>query len=112
MGRPPAAGRGDVPRAPWLLGVIAWLSLSIMHPGINSPLAALAQVALYVSVLSPAFWAPLALTSSRQIGRLMALLFLINALSSTLGIAQVFRPERFNPPATSRRCITSSRERT
>src|SRR5262249_1029368 len=91
-------GAHSYPPRRWLLLTIAWLLLSILHPGINSPIAACAQVALYISVLSPAFWAPSVLVSSRQISRLMAILFLSNAFGSVLGIAQVYRPDTFNPP--------------
>ena len=94
--RPP--GAEAFPARPWLVFCSVWLGLSILHPNSYSLLAASAQAALYITILSPVFWAPLALTSSRQIGRLMALLFLCNALSAFLGIAQVFRPETFNPP--------------
>jgi hypothetical protein len=96
-GRRPAAA-DTFPARPWLLFCAGWLVLSIAHPNSFTIVAATAQVALYLSVLSPAFWAPLALTSSRQLSRLMALLFLCNALSSLVGVGQVFRPETFNPP--------------
>ena len=94
-GRP---GAESYPPRPWLIFVVAWLALSIFHPNSESLLSATAQTMLYVAVLAPAFWAPAALISSAQIGRLMAILFLCNSLSSVVGIGQVFRPETFNPP--------------
>jgi hypothetical protein len=86
------------PARPWLLACIAWLLLSIFHPNVYSLLTASAQVALYVAVLSPAFWAARALGEPSQLGRVIVLLFLCNALSAGVGVAQVFRPETFNPP--------------
>lgn len=97
-GRRPVRGAGSFPARPWLIFCAGWLALSIFHPNSYSVVAAAAQAALYLSVFSVAFWAPAALTSSRQLSRLMALLFLCNALSALVGVAQVFRPETFNPP--------------
>jgi len=94
--RPP--GSTSFPARPWLLFSFVWLGLSILHPNSCTITSAAAQVALYVAVASPAFWAPLAMTSRKQLGRVIALLFLCNALSSLVGVAQVFRPEIFNPP--------------
>src|SRR3954471_11884236 len=93
-----AAAADSFPARPWLLVATAWLALSVLHPNSYTIVAAAAQAALYIAVLAPAFWAPAALASPRQPGRLMALLFLCNALSSLVGVAQVFRPETFNPP--------------
>ena len=93
-----APGDATFPARPWLIFCVIWLALEIFHPNSYSLIAAAAQVTLYVSVLSPAFWAPSALNSSKQLGRVMAVLFLCNALSATLGMAQVFRPQTFNPP--------------
>jgi hypothetical protein len=97
-GTPGAVSGKSFPARPWLLGCIAWLILSIFHPNVYSLLTACAQVALYVAVLSPAFWAPQALGEPRQLGRVLGLLFLCNALSAAVGVAQVFRPDTFNPP--------------
>jgi hypothetical protein len=92
-----AAAR-SFPARPWLMFCTGWLVLSIFHPNGFSLVAASAQAMLYISVLSPAFWAPAALSAKQQIGRVMGLLFLCNALSSLVGVGQVFRPGTFNPP--------------
>lgn len=83
---------------PWLVFCAGWLVLSIAHPNSYTIPAAVAQVALYLAVMAPAFWAGPALDSHRQVTRVMAVLFLVNALSAALGVAQVFRPSTFNPP--------------
>ncbi len=85
------------PARPWLIGTMIWMTLSLAHPNSYSPVAALAQLMMYVSVLSPAMWATEAIASSRQINRVMTVLFLCNALSASLGVAQVFS-DRFYPP--------------
>ncbi|GAC1447704.1 MAG: hypothetical protein NVSMB9_30180 [Isosphaeraceae bacterium] len=86
------------PARPWLIFAIGWLTLSIAHPNSYSLVTAVGQVLLYLTVMSPAFWAGKVVETPRQISRLMAVLFLTNALSATLGLGQVFYPERLNPP--------------
>ncbi len=84
--------------APVMAGCLAWLFLSILHPTTNSPTSGFAQAMLYLAVFCPVFWAPRAIDAPRQLTRVMALLLLGNGLSSLLGVAQFYRPERFNPP--------------
>jgi hypothetical protein len=91
-------GADTFPANIWLKLVLGWLAIMIFHPGGNSLLAAFAQAILYLSILSPAFWAPAVLISPRQIGRIMTILFVCNALSAAVGLGQVFRPGTFNPP--------------
>ena len=86
------------PARPWLIGCALWLAVLIAHPGSYSLTAATAQVFLYIAVMSPAFWAGRLVESPRQIGRLLAVFFVCNALSSAVGLAQVYRPTTFNPP--------------
>lgn len=97
-GQKKATVSGSFPSRPWLIFCIVWLLLSLAHPNSYSPVAAFGHAMLYISILSPAFWASDAVTSPRQIVRVMAILFCCNALSASLGIGQVFYPERFNPP--------------
>ena len=91
-------GARSFPARPWLLVCMGWLTLSLAHPNIYSVVTAVGQVMLYITILSPAFWAGEAVRSPGQIGRIMAVLFLCNALSATLGFAQVRYPGRFDPP--------------
>jgi hypothetical protein len=97
-------GRGDrpggrsFPARPWLMFCTVWLTLSILHPDAYSLTTAIAQAALYVAILSPAFWAPAALESRLQLPRLLTILFLCSAASAVVGVGQVFLPSVFNPP--------------
>jgi hypothetical protein len=91
-------GAETFPATAWLKLATGWLLLMILHPGTRSPVAGLGQALFYISVFSPAFWAPGALASPRQLGRVMTILLLTNGFSSALGLAQVFRPGTFNPP--------------
>ena len=85
------------PARPWLIFSTGWLLLSIAHPSGYSIPASIGQAFLYISVLSPAFWAGESIDSPRQLNRIMAILFLCNALSASVGLAQVYS-DRFLPP--------------
>jgi hypothetical protein len=86
------------PAAPWLALCAGWLVASILHPNTNSITSGVAGAALNLAILSPALWGGAALKSSRQLGRLMALMMLCNAASALVGIGQFYRPDIFNPP--------------
>ena len=78
--------------------VITWLLLSLGHPNVYSLLAGFAHAVLYISILSPAFWASEAVNGTSHLKRVIALLFMCNALSALVGVGQVFYPDRLNPP--------------
>ena len=94
----PSPWAAGFPARPWLLFSAGWLTLSAFSPSVYSLPAGVTQAVYYLAIMSPAFWGGEALVSPRQIGRLMAVLFLCNALSATLGLGQVYYPERLNPP--------------
>jgi hypothetical protein len=98
LGAKKAPVTGRFPAKPWLLGCMAWLVLILLHPNSYAPMAALGHAVLYVAILSPAFWAGEAVRAPKQVGRVMAVLFLCNAASATVGLGQVFYPDRLNPP--------------
>ena len=61
--------------------VIIWLLLSLGHPNVYSLLAGFAHAVLYISILSPAFWASEAVNGTSHLKRVIALLFMCNALA-------------------------------
>ena len=91
-------GAASFPSSFWLKLIVGWLLLLILHWNTNSLIAGFAHALLYIAILSPAFWAPSALVSQRQVGRLMMILLVCNGLSALVGLGQVFRPGIFNPP--------------
>jgi hypothetical protein len=93
----PRPGR-RFPAIPWLAAAVGWLCVMILHPDGNTMVARVGHVALYTAILSPAFWAGMALTDSRQVGRLLKIMFVCNALGAAVGLGQVYRPDIFNPP--------------
>jgi hypothetical protein len=94
--RPGAAG--FFPARPWLVAVMVLLVLEMANPNTYSLKAGGAQLLLYLAVMSPAFWAGEALWSPRQFRRAMALLFLCNAASAGVGLAQVIQPGSYDVP--------------
>ena len=100
--RPGAARRADTfPARPWLIFCAVWLVVSVAHPNTYSLKTAVMQVVFYLSVMSPAFWVGPALETPRQFGRVVAVLFLCNAASATVGLGQALYPTRFNPPVVA-----------
>jgi len=96
------------PAGPWLLIALGYLGIMMMHPRTNSWMAGLAQIALYLAVLAPVFWAPGLVHGPRHLARLLVLLFICNGVNSCVGILQVYNPEvwmpeEFSPQVTSNR---------
>jgi hypothetical protein len=80
-----------------LLFFTAWIGVSVANPYVNSHLAAIAQLMLYVSVFAPVFWAPQQVRGERQLARLLWILLVCNGLNSCVGLLQVYDPERWQP---------------
>ena len=83
---------------PLLTVAAGWLALSVFHPTSNSLAAAVAEALLNISIFSPAFWAPALVTDTRQVRRLLMVIFACNVLGVMMGVGQVYRPNTFNPP--------------
>ncbi|MEO6809239.1 MAG: hypothetical protein ABI353_09035 [Isosphaeraceae bacterium] len=86
------------PAIPWLAAAAVWLCMSILHPGLNSPISGIAQVTLNLAIMAPAFWGGAAMSDPRQLTRLMLLLLVCNGASALMGIGQFYRPSIFDPP--------------
>ena len=108
-GRKVAGGRLYPPVFP-LMFIMGWLTLSIMHPTVNTLTSAMCAVGIIVGVFCPAFWAPASITDSRQLRRVVILLLMCNGASALMGIAQVYRPDTFRPPKIAMFEADSSRE--
>lgn len=86
------------PAVPLLIAGLVWMLISIGNPGTNSLRSGLAQIALVISVTSPVFWVNRVAIPPRRLTRVMVIVFGMNVLSTMLGLAQVYNPDRFNPP--------------
>ncbi|MEP7340601.1 MAG: hypothetical protein ABI977_22915 [Acidobacteriota bacterium] len=85
------------PATLWLVMVMIWLALMILHPTTNTTMAGTAQMLLYLSVLAPLFWAPGMVRQTRQLDRLLAILLVCNGVNSLVGVLQVYYPETWMP---------------
>jgi hypothetical protein len=90
------------PAAPWLLAALAVVALMIFHPSTNTVRAGFAQVALYLCVMAPVFWAPGVVRSPMHLRRLLTLLLICNGVNSIVGVLQVYDPARWLPQEFSR----------
>jgi hypothetical protein len=77
----------------WLM--VAWLCLQMLHPYLNTPLAGMAQIGLYVAILGPLVWANRLYVTLRTLRRLLLVFWAFHSLSALVGVLQVYMPERF-----------------
>jgi hypothetical protein len=90
------------PAQPWLLAAMVYVAAMILHPFTSSTLGGVAQVVLYVSVIAPVFWASAVVRSPDHLARLMTLLLVCNGINATVGVLQVYDPDRWMPQEMSR----------
>lgn len=89
------------PAERWLWAVFVCLSLMIVHPYTADLYAGAAQIALYVSIFCPLFWAPAYVRTPRQLTRLLVLLLICNGANAIVGVLQVYDPARWMPAELS-----------
>lgn len=80
----------------WLVASLALLGLNLLH-GTTHWLAGIAQVVFQACIAAPAFWMGRAVRTEAHLMRVVWVLFVASALSSVLGILQVYYPETFLP---------------
>lgn len=82
------------PAKPWAIAVLGIMALQLFwHPYINSVPAGVAQCLMYLAILAPLFWVSrLNLTESSFRG-LIYLMWGFHALSSIVGVLQIYQPE-------------------
>jgi hypothetical protein len=85
------------PSVPWLLAVLCYLGLMLMHPQTNSFLAGAAQIGLYLCIMSPIFWVPAFIKETARLKRVLWLLLLCNGINSFVGVMQVLYPYTWMP---------------
>jgi hypothetical protein len=89
------------PAERWLWAVFVCLSLMIAHPYTPDLYAGVAQIALYVSIFCPLFWAPEYVRTPHQLIRLLVLLLICNGANAMVGVLQVYDPARWMPAELS-----------
>ena len=72
-------------------------AVSLFHPTTNSWGAGLAQLTLYFAIFAPLLWVPGLNINTRQLQRLLLVLWSFGLLSAIVGVAQVYFPGKFQP---------------
>ena len=85
------------PSQVWLIAILFWLVAMVFHPTTNTPLAGIAQMGLYLAVMSPVFWAPGLVRNAKQLERLLVLLLICNGVNSLVGVLQAYDPATWMP---------------
>ena len=84
----------------WLVVSLGVLVLNLLHATTHST-AGLAQIVFQLSILAPALWMTRAVRTEKRLARMLWILFASSAISSLVGVLQVYYPERFLPPEFS-----------
>lgn len=84
----------------WLMASLGILVLNLLHASTHFA-AGVAQVVFQLSIVAPALWMTRAVRSEAKLARLLWIVFASSALSSVMGLLQVYYPEQFLPPEFS-----------
>lgn len=90
------------PARPWITAMLVLVGLMIFHPSTSTLAGGLASLGLYVCVVAPLYWAPGMVRTPTRLRRVMALLLVCNGLNASVGVLQVYDPERWLPDEFSR----------
>jgi hypothetical protein len=85
------------PAVPCLVVTIGYLCLMLLHPQTNSVVAGSAQIALYLSIMAPVFWAPSFVKSPERLRRVLWLMLVCNGINAFFGVMQVRDPGTWMP---------------
>ena len=83
-----------------LVLVLLLLIVQLFHPN-TAPLAGAAQVVMQFSIMAPIFWGGQAIESLFRLNRLIWVILSVSALSSAVGLLQVYFPDELMPPELS-----------
>jgi hypothetical protein len=84
----------------WVVASLVILVLNLLHSSTHSAAGA-AQVVFQLSIVAPALWMTRAVRSEAKLARLLWIVFASSALSSGIGVLQVYYPDQFLPPEFS-----------
>jgi len=92
-GRPLAAS----PIRIGVFAILAIVTMSAFNPASAGPLAALAHLAFYASVLAPTIWVPRLRVDDRSLERLLVILWALSTASAGVGVLQAYFPGSLQP---------------
>ena len=96
----PGAGTGTwwpTPARTTAIAIIGILGIGVFHPTAATPIAALAQIGLYLAILAPLFWVPRLTVGVQTLHILLAILWGFASVGSGLGVVRVYFPGSFQP---------------
>jgi hypothetical protein len=85
----------------WIAAVVALLAVMLFHPLTPSLPGGFAQMAVYLAVMAPLFWAPVFIRTPEHLARILWLLLICSGCNALVGVLQVYDP-RFLPAEFSR----------
>jgi len=77
--------------------ILIVMVLSLLHPGLNSYSAGVAQILLYGAILAPLFWVGKFELDLPTLVRILSLMCIFHTASALVGVMQVQFPGRFQP---------------
>lgn len=92
----PAGGR-PYPLRPVVWAVVGLTAVGLVHPGLNTPMAGIGQVALTLAIWGPVFWVTRTRMTPDAFRRVLVAFWLFNTASAAFGVLQVYDPDRFAP---------------
>jgi len=98
FGRPTGQTLSD--SAKCLIACIALLFANLLH-ATAQPMAGGAQIVFQAAIAAPALWMARAVHDERRLSGLVLVLFASSTLAATVGVLQVYFPQRFLPPEFS-----------
>jgi hypothetical protein len=88
------------PSGPWLLASFVLLAIGLLNPSTHFK-AGLGQVIFQISIGAPLFWMAATVRGPKRLARVLWILFAASAVSSVVGVLQVYYPDTFLPPEFS-----------
>ena len=76
---------------------LCMLAMGFIHPELNTPLAGIAHIFLNLAIIAPVFWVPRFAIDAKALRRIILLIWGFYTLSATVGVLQVYFPDRFMP---------------
>ena len=92
----PIGGR-PYPLRPLAVAVVVVTAFGLLHPGLNTPLAGIAQVGLTLAVWGPVFWVARTRMTPAAFRQVLVAFWLFQTVSAAFGVLQVYDAERFAP---------------